>query len=298
MRADLGGEWRGELEATIEGTKDVPVTGLVKALWFAASLVIHGPAIARALSGTEQTARFTRLRGYLSRLNRNARSLGRRLGGFGNAGRAPSGIGSPSASAADPIALRWGASAAATVGLALAVAFSLQTALAPRPGGVPVAGPAPAHAPAIPPSQAAASLAGLLAQSVTDRAALINAAAGVGACGPNLASAPSVFSNGATSREALLTSLSAMPGRTALPPALLSDLTQAWQASVAADQAYAKWANDEIAQGCVPNDVSDRGYQETVTPNIDATESKAAFAAAWTPVATHYGLTQYQQGQI
>jgi hypothetical protein len=89
-----------------------------------------------------------------------------------------------------------------------------------------------------------------------------------------------------------------MPGRAALPPALISDLTQAWQASIAADQAYAKWANDEVVQGCVQNDTSDPGYQATVTPNENATTYKTAFVTQWNQVAARYGLTQYQQGQL
>ncbi len=83
-----------------------------------------------------------------------------------------------------------------------------------------------------------------------------------------------------------------MPGRAALPAALVSDLTQAWQASIAADQAYAKWANDEITQGCVANDTSDPGYQATVTPNANATKYKTAFVGQWNPVAAQYGLTR------
>ena len=89
-----------------------------------------------------------------------------------------------------------------------------------------------------------------------------------------------------------------MPGRTALPVALLSDLTQAWQASVAADQAYAQWANDENTQGCVANDASDPGYRATVTPNANATKDKTAFVGQWNPVAARYGLTQYTEDQL
>ena len=74
-----------------------------------------------------------------------------------------------------------------------------------------------------------------------------------------------------------------LPGRAALPPALVSDLTKAWQASIAADQAYAKWANDELAKRCVPNDTTDPGYQATNTPNQQATTYKTAFVAAVEP---------------
>src|SRR6185437_13951704 len=153
-------------------------------------------------------------------------------------------------------------------------------------------------APAVTERQAAANVATMLSQSVSDRAAIISAASDVGDCGPNLGSDAKVFDDAASSRKSLLTSLTTMPGRTALPAALLSDLTQAWQASIAADQAYAKWANDENTQGCVANDTSDPGYQATVTPNTNATTYKTAFVGQWNPVAAKYGLTQYKQNQL
>ena len=177
-------------------------------------------------------------------------------------------------------------------------------------GGAVPASPAGSTAPA-PPSaspsaprravteqQAATSVDTMLSQSVSDRAAIISAAGDVGDCGPSLSSDPKVFDDAASSRKSLLDKLTVMPGQAMLPAALLVDLTQAWSASIDADQAYAKWANDEIAQGCVPNDTSDPGYQETVTPNLDATKYKTAFATEWNPIAAKYNLTQYQQGQL
>jgi hypothetical protein len=157
---------------------------------------------------------------------------------------------------------------------------------------------APSSPPAVTEQQAATSVAAMLSQSVSDRAAIGSAANDVGGCGPNLNSDPKVFDDAVSSRKSLLASLTTMPGRASLPPALISDLTQAWQASIAADQAYAQWANDEITQGCVQNDTSDPGYQATVTPNTSATKYKAAFVAGWNPIAAQYGLTQYQQGQL
>jgi hypothetical protein len=165
-------------------------------------------------------------------------------------------------------------------------------------GGVSTSPAASSSAPAVTEQQAAASVAAMLSQSVSDRAAIGSAAADVGDCGPNLSSDPKVFDDAANSRQSLLARLSTMPGRAALPSALIGDLTQAWQASVAADQAYARWANDEITQGCRANDTSDAGYRATVTPNANATKYKAAFVSGWNPIAAQYGLTQYQQDQL
>jgi hypothetical protein len=171
-------------------------------------------------------------------------------------------------------------------------------------GGASSASPASGNgatspsAPAVTEQQAATSVATMLAQSVSDRAAISSAATDVGSCGPNLNADPKVFDDAASSRKSLLASFTAMPGRAALPAALVSDLTQAWQASIAADQAYAEWANDEVTQGCVVNDTSDPGYLATVTPNHNATKYKTAFVGEWNPVAARYGLTQYTQDKL
>ena len=138
----------------------------------------------------------------------------------------------------------------------------------------------------------------MLASSVDDRTAINNAYNDVNSCGPNLDSDAAVFTRAVSSRRAMLASLASMPGRSALPPALLSDLANAWQASIAADQGFATWANDEATQGCVPDDTNDPGYQATITPDNEATQDKTAFAAQWNPIAASYGLTTYQQGQL
>jgi hypothetical protein len=138
----------------------------------------------------------------------------------------------------------------------------------------------------------------MLASSVTDRTAINNAYNDVYGCGPNLDGDAAVFTRAVSSRRSLLASLATMPGRTALPPALLGDLTKAWQASMAADQGFATWAHDEVTQGCVAGDTKDPGYQTTVTPDNEATEYKTDFTAAWNPIAAQYGLSTYQQGQL
>jgi len=165
--------------------------------------------------------------------------------------------------------------------------------------GAPASGGSTAPPPAaVPRQQAAAGLATLLSQSIAARAAIIRAAADVADCGPGLDADPQAFQDVAASRQSLLASLSALPGRTALPAGLLSDLTGAWQASVSADQAYARWATDEISKGCVRDDTGDPAYQAAQVPDQSATRDKTAFAAAWNQIAASYGLTQYQPGQL
>ncbi len=146
--------------------------------------------------------------------------------------------------------------------------------------------------------RAASNVAGMLASSVTDRTAINDAYNDVYGCGSNLHGDAAVFTRAVSSRRALLASLATMPGRSALPPALLTDLTKAWQASVAADQGLATWANDEVTQGCVAGDTSDPAYRTTIAPDSEATQYKTAFATEWNPIATRYDLTTYQQGQL
>ena len=146
--------------------------------------------------------------------------------------------------------------------------------------------------------RAATSVAGMLARSGSDRTAIVNAVSDVSRCGPDLAADPAVFEQAASSRRSLLGSLASLPGRDLLPAALITDLTDAWQASIAADDDFARWADDEIAKGCVVNDTRDPGYQAATTPDNEATAAKQAFVAQWNRLAAGYGLTQYQWNQF
>ena len=146
--------------------------------------------------------------------------------------------------------------------------------------------------------QAAQALAALLAHSGTDRAAVTQAVSAVAACSPGLSQDETIFSNAASSHQALLGKLAALPDRSALPAPMLQDLTTAWQASAEADQDFARWTQDEISHGCSTNYRSDANYQATTVPDDQATKYKKAFAALWTAIANEYGLPLYQYNQI
>ena len=176
-----------------------------------------------------------------------------------------------------------------------ALTFMWAPAAAPTSSAVP----SPVSSPALPPGrQAAQALAVLLAQSGTDRAAVTQAVGAVADCSPGLSRDETIFSTAASSRQALLGKLAALPDRSALPASMLPDLTTAWQASGQADQDFAKWAQDEISHGCSTNDQSDASYQAAKVPDDQATQDKKAFAALWTAVANEYGLPLYQYNQI
>jgi hypothetical protein len=146
--------------------------------------------------------------------------------------------------------------------------------------------------------QAAVRLSGLLAQSVTDRAAVIDAAADVRGCGPSLRQDARTFASAASSRQRLLSRLGSLPGRSLLPAAMLQDLTGAWQASAQVDTDLARWARDNIARGCHRHSRSDARLRASYVPEGKATVGKQAFASFWNQVARRYGLTTYQPNQL
>jgi hypothetical protein len=146
--------------------------------------------------------------------------------------------------------------------------------------------------------QAAASLAGLLAQSVTDRGSTVNAVNSISECGPALSQGPQILDGAAASRQRLLAQLASLPGRSALSGQMLQALTGAWQASATADQDFAKWAQDELSQGCTQNDQADPNFQAATAPDAQATTDKKAFVNLWNPIAAQYGLTTYTWNQL
>jgi hypothetical protein len=164
------------------------------------------------------------------------------------------------------------------------------------PGSAPPSS-APASSATAPTEQTGASnLSKLLAQSVSDRGAINDAYNDVASCGPALSSDQATFRQAVTSRQALLNQLSSMPGAAALPASMISSLTQAWTASVKADQDFAAWAADESA-GCTPNG-SDANLSAATVPDNQATQFKSAFVASWNPIAQQYGLPTYSQAQL
>jgi hypothetical protein len=82
QRDDLRAEWRAEVSATFEETKDVPFTGLVRATWYALGLLARGRAVARELDGTAGERR-RQLLDLLTRVKHGARILVGWLGGSG-----------------------------------------------------------------------------------------------------------------------------------------------------------------------------------------------------------------------
>jgi hypothetical protein len=143
------------------------------------------------------------------------------------------------------------------------------------------------------------SLAGLLAQSVTDRSFVVHAVNSVSRCGRALSQDPQILEKAAASRQGLLSQLASLRGRSALPGQMLQALTRAWRASATSDRDFAQWAQDELSQGCTQNDQADPYFQAaTGAPQTQATSDKKAFVNLWNPIAAQYGLTSYTWSQL
>jgi hypothetical protein len=143
--------------------------------------------------------------------------------------------------------------------------------------------------------QAATQLAALLPQSGADRGAVIDADVNVSNCGKNLAQDVSTFNKSASNRQTLLSKLDSLPGRSALPAALVTSLSGAWQTSAQADSDLAKWAQDELSGGCHKSKTAnDPNLKASYGPDGQATTDKQTFVKLWNPLATKYGLKTYQ----
>jgi hypothetical protein len=200
-------------------------------------------------------------------------------------------------------------------GLAAAVVAAAVLVVTHKP--TPTPPPSPGHSTTAPPSvqpttnppttqsptvsaeeQAADNLSSLLTQSVTDRSSIVAAVDDAQSCGSNLNQDPQILQNAATSRQNLLSQLANLSGVSNLPQNLVSDLRGAWQSSMEADSAYAKYAQDQISNGCVKNDTADPNYQAAIGPDGQATNYKQAFVALWNPIAMQYGLPTYQWSEL
>jgi hypothetical protein len=145
--------------------------------------------------------------------------------------------------------------------------------------------------------QAATALSGLLQTSGGDRAGVSAAVVDVEGCGNSLVKDVQVLSKAAANRGTLLSKLAQLPGRSALSPAMISDLTTAWQASATVDADLAKWAQDQVSH-CKKNNTKDPNYTATIPFDSKATNAKNAFVQLWNPLAKKDGLPARQSGDL
>ncbi|WP_081240421.1 hypothetical protein, partial [Streptomyces viridosporus] len=159
----------------------------------------------------------------------------------------------------------------------------------------------PSASPSVDPvRQQAVELDKLLAHSGDSRTAVINAVADVRAC-RNLDQAAENLRDAARQRNQLVTDLSRL-SVDKLPEheALTTALTKAWQASAAADDHYAAWA-DQVAgkKGCKKGEARTTGRTRAGNQaSGTATAEKTKASKLWNTIAQQHGLPQRQPTQL
>ncbi|GGW66563.1 hypothetical protein GCM10010503_49770 [Streptomyces lucensis JCM 4490] len=151
-----------------------------------------------------------------------------------------------------------------------------------------------------PARQQAVALDKLLADSGSSRASVIQAVTDVRRCA-NLDQAASNLRGAAKQRGQLVTRLGKLSvDRLPNSGDLTTALTKAWQASAAADNHYAAWADQTKGRkGCHKGQA--RGTGQTQAGDREsgtASAQKVKAAALWNSIATKYGLTQRQPTQL
>jgi hypothetical protein len=145
--------------------------------------------------------------------------------------------------------------------------------------------------------QEAQLLSNLLSQSAGDRSAVIGATQAISGCG-DVNGAIQTLNSAVTSRQNLIQELDGLT-ITDIPNGIVlaQTLQQAWQASVASDQSYASWGDDE-SFNCTPNDTGDSNYQAASGSDQTATNAKSQFSTMWAPIAQQFNLPAYTPAQI
>ncbi|MGY1498763.1 hypothetical protein ACW4TU_19565 [Streptomyces sp. QTS52] len=165
------------------------------------------------------------------------------------------------------------------------------TSATPEESGAPAADPAKAQA---------VELDKLLADSNNSRDAVIKAVSDVKSC-DNLGQAAADLRGAAQQRGELVTRLSTLAVDKLPEYAALSDaLTKAWQASQAADNHYAAWADQTAGKkGCKGGQARSTGQTQKGNQQSGiATEQKSRAAELWNTIAKTYGLTERQSTQL
>lgn len=138
-RADFLGEWLAELDDIRRATSETPVTGLVRQLLFALSLVIHARAVAREFTG-ERRPWIPRSLPRWASLRRALRSARQRVTRSLRPVLAPAGS---RVSGGGTVSLRWPVAVVAVAALASASTFFIMSltrqGAGPRSPGTPAA---------------------------------------------------------------------------------------------------------------------------------------------------------------
>ncbi|GAA3488866.1 hypothetical protein GCM10018987_29490 [Streptomyces cremeus] len=142
----------------------------------------------------------------------------------------------------------------------------------------------------------------LLADSNDSRASVIDAVAAIGQCG-DLAKAATDLRAAATQRRGLVTRLKALKvDKLEGHEALTAALNGAWEASAAADDHYAAWADkvagdkDRLCRGGRAKATQERRAGDRESGK--ASQQKQQAVNPWNAIAGKYGLTEHQANEL
>jgi hypothetical protein len=161
--------------------------------------------------------------------------------------------------------------------------------------------PSPSYAQlrATPEGQAAVALAGLLQQADDQLGNVSGAEADVRDCGLKLQADAAVFYSAAGDRRRLLSDLPRLTDRSALPTALLQDLTGDWQESNTQYTDLGHWTDNAIYGGCVKQDIGfNANLRDSYVPGDEAARDREAFVNLWALIAGKYALPTYPAGLL
>ncbi|MFI9213128.1 hypothetical protein ACIGW7_33985 [Streptomyces sp. NPDC053253] len=158
---------------------------------------------------------------------------------------------------------------------------------------------APAEKPADPAEPQAKELDKLLATSNSSRDTVISSVAKINQC-KDLDAAANDLRGAAEQRRGLVTKLQTLSvDKLPNSPALTAALTKAWQASAAADDHYAAWADQMKAKkACKGKAKRTNRLAEAEKKSGEATTAKRQAAGLWNPTATKYGLDKRTPTQL
>jgi hypothetical protein len=142
------------------------------------------------------------------------------------------------------------------------------------------------------------AVASLLGTSAADRARIADAINEVAGCG-DVADGVTAFDLASSGRQSELSqaqslAVSAIPGGAALRSTLVEALTH----SLAADQAFLRWAEGVQTQGCTEAALHSSDLDTANQESAQATAAKRSFVALWNPVAQQYGFATVTEAEI
>ncbi|MCU4185598.1 hypothetical protein K6U06_14615 [Acidiferrimicrobium sp. IK] len=185
-------------------------------------------------------------------------------------------------------------------------AYSSPTAGTSTPsGGDPAIGTADSTttttSPSPPAGQVVSSVAADLSRSAQVRSGVQAAINGVQSCNESPSAGQASLASIIATRQSVLQDLGSLDA-SQLPGGaqMVSDLQQAMNDSVQADQDFSAWMAD-IAAGsaqCGTDPTVDSSYQNGLAASTQATADKTTFVNEWNPVAAQYNQQTYQPGDF